>query len=180
MRYLVLLRGINVGGKNLIKMPELRAALERSGFRNVTTYIQSGNVLLESKFKNSARLSGAIEEAVAKEFGSIAAAVIFSEEQVERIVVNAPRGFGADPVRYRYDVIFIKPPLIARDILPGISLKDEVDEASEGNGVLYFRRLIERASQSHLSKLVSTAAYNSMTIRNWNTTCELHRLLLHR
>jgi uncharacterized protein (DUF1697 family) len=99
---------------------------------------------------------------------------------MERIVVNAPPGFGADPGQYRYDVVFIKPPLSARDILPGISLKDGVDEASESNGVLYFSRLIARASQSHLSKIVNIAAYKSLTIRNWNTTCELYRLFVQR
>lgn len=177
MRYLALLRGINVGGKNLIKMPELRAALERAGFRNVTTYIQSGNVLFESNLKSSARLSRAIEEAVAREVGCTAPVVIVTQEQLESIVINAPPGFGTDPGRYRYDVIFIRPPLCARDILPTISLKDGVDEASESNGALYFTRLIKRSSQSHLSKIVNTAAYKSMTIRNWNTTRELYRLL---
>src|SRR5688572_23183181 len=101
MRYLALLRGINVGSKNLIKMPELRAAVERAGFRNVTSYIQSGNILVESKLKNPARISGAIEEAVAREFSCTAAVVIVPQQQMERIVVNAPPRFGADPGRYR-------------------------------------------------------------------------------
>jgi uncharacterized protein (DUF1697 family) len=178
MRYLALLRGINVGGKNLIRMPELRAAFERAGFRNVTTYIQSGNVLLESKLKNPARLSGLIEEAVAKEFGCTSLAVVLSQEQLASIVLKAPPGFGADPSRYRYDVAFMKPPLCAQELLPTINLKAGVDEASESNGVLYFRRLTERASQSHLPKLVNTAAYKSMTLRNWNTTSELYKMML--
>ena len=133
--------------------------------------------MLESKHKNTATLCGAIEEAVAQEFGCNSAVVIVSQEQLESIVVNAPRGFGVDPARYPYDVVFIKPPLCAPGVLPTISLKDGVDEASERNGVLYFRRLVERASQSHFPKLVNNSAYKSMTIRNWNTTCELYRLI---
>lgn len=149
MRYLALLRGINVGGKNIIRMTELRTSLERVGFRNVTTYIQSGNVLFESKLKNLARLSAVIEEAVKTGFGCTSLVVIMPQEQLESVVLKAPPEFGAYPARYRYDVIFMKPPLCAREVLPTISLKGGVDEASEGNGVLYFSRLIERASQSH-------------------------------
>jgi uncharacterized protein (DUF1697 family) len=178
MRYLALLRGINVGGNNLIRMPELRASFERAGFKNVTTYIQSGNILLESKLKNPAMLSSMIEEAVAREFGCITLAVVVSQKQLESIVMKAPLNFGADPVQYRYDVIFMKPPLRAREVLPTISMKAGVDEAFESNGVLYFTRLTKRATQSHLPKLVSMPAYKSMTIRNWNTTSKLHRLMM--
>ena len=48
-RYIALLRGINVGGKNIIKMADLKAAFERQGFGNVVTYINSGNILFDSK-----------------------------------------------------------------------------------------------------------------------------------
>ncbi|MBK7451038.1 MAG: DUF1697 domain-containing protein [Anaerolineales bacterium] len=50
--YLALLRGINVGGKNIIKMADLKASFEAMGFSNVVTYIQSGNVVLQSDEKD--------------------------------------------------------------------------------------------------------------------------------
>ena len=65
----------------------------------------------------------------------------------------------------------------ARLILPTLSLKDEVDQAFEQNDVLYFSRLIARASHSHLPKLIRHPAYSSMTVRNWKTTTELCRLI---
>jgi uncharacterized protein (DUF1697 family) len=55
--------------------------------------------------------------------------------------------------------------------------KDGVDRAHEGSGVLYFSRLTSRAAQSRLSRIVSTPAYRNMTIRNWNTTTKLMRML---
>lgn len=179
MRYLALLRGINVGGKNRIRMPELRASLERAGFSDVSTYIQSGNVLLQSRLKRLVNLSVRLEETLAKDFSCSSVVVVMAQDQLENILKKAPPGFGSDPERYRYDVVFIKPPLRARELLPAISLKDGVDKAFESNGVLYFSRLIERASQSHLPKLVNIPAYQSMTVRNWNTTRELYRLMLH-
>ncbi len=60
-RYIALLRGINVGGKNLIKMPDLRACFEENGFLSVVTYIQSGNVIFESEESSAPRLTQRIE-----------------------------------------------------------------------------------------------------------------------
>lgn len=177
MRYLALIRGINVGGKNLIRMPELRASFERAGFRNVATYIQSGNVLLDSELKNPATLAAALEEAVARDFGCNSLVVVLTQKQLANIILKAPPRFGADPDRYRYDVVFMKPPVSAREVLPAIRLRDGVDGASATNDVLYFERLIARASQSLFSKIVNAPEYKSMTIRNWNTTRELHRLM---
>ena len=66
--YVALLRGINVGGKNLIKMPALRASFEAGGFRDVATYIQSGNALFESPKQSSAALTRRIEEVLSDAF----------------------------------------------------------------------------------------------------------------
>ena len=103
--------------------------------------------------------------------------VLVDGKQLESVVKKAPPGFGNDPVRHRYDVIFLKLPLRADSILPGISLKDGVDEAFERNGVLYLQRLASRASQSHFPKLTRHPAYGGMTVRNWRTTVELCRLI---
>jgi uncharacterized protein (DUF1697 family) len=180
VRYLALLRGINVGGRNIVKMPDLRACFDRLGLNNVTTYIQSGNVLFDCKLKNPVTLSVVIEEALAAEVSCTPAVVVVPEEQLERVVRRAPLSFGTDPAAYRYDVAFLKPPVRARDVMPTISLKAGVDDAFEANGVLYLERLKARASQSHLPKLVNSAAYKSMTVRNWNTTTELYRLISGR
>jgi uncharacterized protein (DUF1697 family) len=144
VKYLALLRGINVGGKNLIRMDTLRSVFEQLGFRSVTTYIQSGNVLFDSRTAGTDRLSDKIEKALATECGCPSRVVVLSGSQLETVVRHAPPNFGAETARYRYDVAFLKPPASAREILPTISLKDGVDEAWEANGVLYFSRLTER------------------------------------
>jgi uncharacterized protein (DUF1697 family) len=79
VRYLALLRGINVGGKNIVKMADLRARFDRLGLDNVTTYIQSGNVLFDCKLKNATKLSVVIEEAMASAFGCASAVVVVTE-----------------------------------------------------------------------------------------------------
>lgn len=174
--YVALLRGINVGGKNLIKMPALKACFEAGGFEDVSTYIQSGNVVFRAR-SSSAGLARRIEEMLHEAFGYPASVVLRSHTQIRAVIEGAPDGFGADPAAYRYDVIFLKEPLTARAALRTVPVRADVDEVSAGRGVLYYSRLISRAAQSHLSRVVSMPIYQSMTIRNWNTTRTLLRMM---
>jgi len=175
--HVALLRGINVGGKNPIMMPALKDAFEADGFGNVRTYIQSGNVLFEGPGKGGTALANRIETMLETTFGLPLVVVVRSRPQMRAIVDRAPEGFGSDASMYRYNVIFLKEPLTAREAINSVSTKDGVDEAHVGPGVLYFSHLIGRASQSHLSRIVSLPVYKDMTIRNWNTTTKLLDLL---
>jgi|SRR6187200_536478 len=176
-RYLALLRGINVGGKNLIKMADLKACLEGDGLEDVVTYIQSGNVVFGSSRSGLTELTDRIEALLSTTFGYEASVVLRSRSQMRATVDRAPAGFGDDPARYRYDAIFLKAPLTARTAMKSVPTKEGVDRADAGPGVLYFSRLTSRATQSRLSKIVGTPAYRNMTIRNWNTTTKLARML---
>jgi uncharacterized protein (DUF1697 family) len=175
--YVALLRGINVGGKNLIKMRALKACFEAHGFQDVATYIQSGNVIFAAEEGTLTELTERIEAMLVSEFGYRASVVLRGRAQMRQIVDRAPDGFGADPQRYRYDVIFLKSPLTASTAMKSVRTKDGVDRAWTGTGVLYFERLVARASQSHLSRIVSMPVYQRMTIRNWNTATNLLQLM---
>src|SRR5687767_4883929 len=93
-RYVALLRGINVGGKNLIGMPALKACFEAQGFADVGTYIQSGNVIFTSNEKSFV-LVARIESVLSKTFGYAASVVLRSQQQLHAVVEQAPTGFGA-------------------------------------------------------------------------------------
>ncbi len=175
--YVALLRGINVGGKNLIKMPALKACFEAGGFEDVATYIQSGNVVFRTAGSGSAALVRRIEAMLTETFGFPATVVLRSSAQMRTIVDGAPRGFGSEPAAYRYDVIFLKEPLTAAAALRDVPTREGVDTAHAGKGVLYFSRLTSSASQSRLSKIISLPIYPSLTIRNWNTTTKLLELM---
>jgi len=172
-QYVALLRGINVGGKNLIKMTELKACFEGLGFRNVRTYIQSGNVLFSADISDQARLTSQIEEALSTTFSYDSRVVVRSEDEMKAIVAQAPKDFGSDPAAYRYDVIFLKESLTPAEAMKSVTTKEGVDQAFAGDGVLYFSRLISKATQSHLTRIITLPIYQSMTIRNWNTTTRL-------
>jgi uncharacterized protein (DUF1697 family) len=172
-RYVALLRGINVGGNNLIKMTALRACFEKQGFLDVTTYIQSGNVLFSSDQPKREKLCSKIEAAIATTFACRASVVVRSRKELRAVVEGAPRGFGQQPEKFRYDVLFLKEPLTAAAASKLVPTKAGVDQLFTGKGVLYFSRLVEKATQSKLSRVVSLPIYKSMTIRNWNTTTKL-------
>jgi uncharacterized protein (DUF1697 family) len=176
-RYVALLRGINVGGKNLIKMPELKASFEGHGFEDVATYIQSGNVLFGAPRSDSSALASRIERMLEAAFGIPLVVVVRSQKQLRAVVERAPEGFGAEPSAYRYDVIFLKEPLTSAAAMRDVPTKPGVDQVHTGPGVLYFARLSSRATQSRLSRIVGLPVYKSMTIRNWNTTTKLLELL---
>jgi uncharacterized protein (DUF1697 family) len=143
----------------------------------VATYIQSGNVLFEAAEQEPADLTARIEEALAARFGYAARIVLRSHDQMRAIVAGAPAGFGNQPGRYRYDVIFLREPLTVAEAMRQLRTREGVDQAYAGDGVCYFARLASRAAQSYLSRIVALPVYQSMTIRNWNTTVKLRALM---
>ena len=178
--YLALLRGINVGGKNIIKMAELKACFENMGFADVATYIQSGNVMFRGSGKNHKNLMSEIERGLSKRFNYKSRVVVVSQNELEKVVKHAPKGFGKQSDKYRYDVMFLKEPLTAREAIKSVRTREGVDKADAGRGVIYFSRLIKRATQSYLPKIVQLPIYQQMTVRNWNTTTKLLALMQRR
>jgi uncharacterized protein (DUF1697 family) len=174
--YVALLRGINVGGKNLIKMADLAASFEALGFTDVRTYIQSGNVIFragDAGQADQAALANLLEEALSRTFAYSATVLLRSRADMRQVVAQAPEGFGSDPSTYRYDAIFLKEPLVAAEWVQAFPVKEGVDEVSAGKGVLYASRLISRATSSRISRIIDLPIYPSLTIRNWNTTTKL-------
>ena len=176
-QYLVLLRGINVGGKNIIKMMDLKTSFEAMGFSNVLTYIQSGNVVVQSDEKDKVLLTDKIEKGLSKRFDFLARVVVISYKELAVIVHAAPEGFGSEDKKFRYDVIFLKEPLTPKEAMESVRVREGVDTAHAGKQALYFSRLISRAAQSHLTKIIGMPIYQNMTIRNWNTTTKLLALM---
>jgi uncharacterized protein (DUF1697 family) len=175
--HLALLRGINVGGRNRILMADLRACFESAGYENVRTYIQSGNVIFGGGGDDRAGLTRAIEAMLADAFDYRATIALRDLAEMRAVVDGAPNGFGHEPDAFRYDVLFLLPTLDARDALAALTLREGVDAAWSGPAVVYSRRLIERASQSGLSRIASHPFYQQMTIRNWNTTVKLRSMM---
>jgi uncharacterized protein (DUF1697 family) len=178
-RYIALLRGINVGGRNPVPMADLRGAFEDAGYDAVSTYMQSGNVVFETEGAR-APLEDDIEALLERQYGIPLVVVVRSHAQLKRVVEKAPQGFGAAPDTYHSDVLFLKAPLTSRQAMRVVELRDGVDEAWPGTAVLYFARLSARRTQSRMSRIVGTPEYKRMTIRSWATTTKLLAMLDER
>lgn len=179
--YVILMRGINVGGKNKIPMAELRLLLEEQGFNNVVTYIQSGNVLLESKLSRE-QITDKIEKILPIKFkidGSLIKVLVLSHDDLRAVIDQAPKGFGAEPDKYHSDAIFLMG-ITSKDAMPIFSPREGVDRIWPGAGVIYSQRLSAERSKSRLSKMMASPLYKSMTIRSWSTTTKLLEILEHK
>jgi uncharacterized protein (DUF1697 family) len=178
VQYLALLRGINVGGKNLVRMADLRAAFESMGFADVATYIASGNVLFGAPRTKRAELAAGIESELTRGFGIELKAVLLTAAQLHAVVEGAPRGFGADT--HLCDVVFVRNPLTVKRAFGLLEMRDGVDSGWSGKGVIYFSRLAAKATSSRLNKVASLPEYKNMTIRSWSTTTKLRALMESR
>ena len=88
--YISMLRGINVSGQKMIKMAELKALYESLNFRNVETYIQSGNVVFESMMTNTAEVTKKIEDKIKQSFGFSAPVILRTQNEFLRVIEKNP------------------------------------------------------------------------------------------
>lgn len=177
MRYVVLLRGINVGGRNKVPMAALRDHLGRS-FGDVRTYIQTGNIVLESSL-DAAEVAARIEHDLPTAFdldSDLIRTLVLDTPTYRSVIEGAPAGFGSEPETYRYDVGFYLG-LSAADVEPHIPANPKVDQVVCGELAFYHRRITSLASRSWVSRVIGTPVYASLTIRNWRTTAMLGEML---
>jgi len=162
--YIILLRGINVGGKNKIPMLKLKEFLDAEGFANVLTYIQSGNVVLESKLSPKS-VADKIEDGLPKKFkldSSIIKVRVLTDKELEQVIDKKPKGFGDQPAKYYSDAIFLMGTTAAQ-AMPIFNPREGVDRVWPGEGVIYSQRLAAERTKSRLGKIVGTPLYKSMT-----------------
>ena len=167
---MALLRGINVGGRNAVAMADLRAAFEDAGHAGVRTYIQSGNVLFDAASRVDEE---GVEAVLERRFGVPLVVVLRTARQLRAVVEGAPDGFGQRPDEFHSDVVFLKAPLTSRQAMRVVELREGVDQAWPGRGVVYFARDNARLTASRMGRIVTTPEYKSMTIRSWRTTTKL-------
>lgn len=172
-RYVALLRGINVGGNNKIAMKELAEAFRTGGYADVSTYINSGNVLFSADTRPEPE---ALEKVISDAFGLDIAVLVRSHDEIAKVVAKAPKEL--DDPDVRPDVWFLRDGLSAKDALAGMpEPHPEVDRLWAGPGVLYSTRVAALATRSRITKVVGTKLYKEMSLRNWNTTRKLLALL---
>lgn len=176
--HVALLRGINVGGRNKVPMKDLLACVDAGDdYADVTTYIQSGNVVFTTENTDLRVMEVDLEVRIKDCFGFPVPVVVRSLAEMTATVESAPAWFGGPD--HRCDVIFLKHPLTADDAFDALPAPREgVDHWGKGPaGCLYASRLTAKATKSRLGKIAASPIYPAITIRNWNTTTKLQSLL---
>jgi uncharacterized protein (DUF1697 family) len=176
VRYVALLRGINVGGKTLIKMAELKACVEELGLDDVSTYIASGNVLFESRARDAAKLERTIERAVEKRFRLPVKVVVLDRSAYARIVKAIPKSWVGDDT-LRANVAFVRRGTDAKQVVRELEPDAAVEEVKAINGAILWATKRNAVNRSVMRKLIGGAAYKELTVRNLKTTLRLQELL---
>jgi uncharacterized protein (DUF1697 family) len=166
--FVALLRGINVGGKNLIRMPDLADSFRDAGYRNVRTYMQSGNVLFRAAGQKGPDLEARIEAMLERRFGMPLLVLIRSRDEIAQTIDAAPAGHASPSLRS--DVFFLKYPLTAEEALADLpELREGVDSVAPGPGVIYFSRVAAKATKTRIQRFMAMPVFQRVTVRTWRT-----------
>ena len=167
MKYIALLRGINVGKGPRVNMKQLKLLAEESGCMNVSTYINSGNLLFESE-KDAEMLKEELEEMLSREFNAEIPVLLRTDEQIRRAAASIPDEWQNDSEQ-KTDIAFLFPEADTEDIIEKLPFSMDYVNLYYRKGFICWN--VKRADQgkSRLSKIVGTALYRQMTVRNVNT-----------
>lgn len=169
-RYIALLRGINISGKNKIPMVELKRNFEKLGFIEVKTYLNSGNVIFSSE-KEDAGFSGQIEIMIKSEFDLDIPVFVISKEQLEDILNNAPNWWGNEDKEIYDNLIFIMPLTTFNEVFNKIGApKENLEKIKEYKNVVFWSFIRKDYRKTNWwSKTSNVDISNQLTIRTANT-----------
>ena len=180
MKFIALLRGVNVGGNNIIKMSELKVAFEQQGFFNVSTYINSGNIIFESTIDNTDTLKESCEQLIKKATNLEIVVCIVKAEELCIALENAPKWWNQD-TDSKHNAFFVIPPATVQQVIDIVdTVKDayEYEKMGHYGSIIFWSAPIATFSRTRWSKLSSNkVAYSMVTVRNANTALKLAELV---
>lgn len=174
--FVALLRGINVGGKNMIRMSALKESFERMGFEGVTTYINSGNIIFKAEEGDARKLERDVERMLSVEYNLECKVVVRSFSEIANLVEHLPENWNGDE-RWKYDVIFLRHSIDSESILEGMEPRGDIEQAVYHPGTLLWSARISELSRTSLHKLPGRKIFQDMTVRNLNTTKKIYELM---
>ncbi|HVG18497.1 MAG TPA: DUF1697 domain-containing protein [Blastocatellia bacterium] len=174
--YVALLRGINVGGKNLISMQALKESFKKLGFGSVMTYINSGNIIFTSSQSDARALERKIERMLEREYNHAGKVVIRNITEMAELLKILPEST-SDDKQWKHNVIFLRHTIDSGKILESLSPKPEIEEVKYYPGVLLWSARTSDLTRSHMLRLSKQDIYQEMTMRNLNTTKKIYELM---
>lgn len=176
MVYVALLRGINVGGNRKVEMAKLKQTFEKLGFKNVKTFIASGNVIFSAESTDQAELTESIEQAIEKDFGFPVDTLLRNLPDIEMLVKAIPSTWVNDKDT-KCDVMFLWKGSDKEDVLKQLVYDPATEDVKYFPGAIVWRIDRDKASKSKMLKVAGTPLYKQMTIRNPNTLRKIYELM---
>ncbi len=173
MRYICLLRGVNVGGNRKVSMAELKRVFTNMGFTDVSSYINSGNIIFSSSAKPDAKI---LQANVEKYFGFDLDLLILSTKQMVAIAEAIPKNWTND-VEQKSDVLYLFPDVDTSEVIDKIGYRPEFETIQYVSSALITNISRKNQTKSSLLKLMGTPFYKQITIRNINTARKLAELM---
>ena len=170
-RYIALLRGITISGKNKVPMAELRQGFEELGLTEVKSHLNSGNVIFSSGETDIAKLTGQIEGMIQNRFGIEIPVFIISRKSLEDILRHAPEWWGTDNKEIYDNLIFIMPPAAFADVYREIGEpKEGLEQIQEYKDTVFWSFSRKDYQKTNWwSKTASANISRNLTIRTANT-----------
>ena len=174
--FVALLRGVNVGGNNMIKMSSLKQSFERMGFVQVATYINSGNIIFKTKEMHARKLEVKIEKMLLQEYQLDSKVVIRTLAEMAKLVQSLPESWSNES-EWRNNVMFLRHTIDSKRILDDLPVKSDIEEIVYRPGALLWSVKTSDANRTNMARFGSHKLYREVTVRNLNTTRKLHDLM---
>lgn len=172
MKYIALLRGVNVGGNNKVPMADLKNCFEAAGLENVRTYINSGNVLFESTKGNAVKLAKLCSEIMAERFRFPINCVVIAHDDYAAMVASAPSYWGDEDKRS--DALFLIPPVTGQQVLAAVGpINNEFEWLDVRDGVVFWTLRKSHITRGRLPRMIGGEVYKQLTIRGSSTVRKL-------
>ena len=177
-RYIALLRGVNISGRNKVPIAELKLGFEALGFSDVRTWLNSGNVVFSSGEADTAALTDRIERMIQREFGLDVPVFIIPQEELAAILRHAPDWWGTEDPAVYDNLIFILPPASFQDVYREIGAPKEGLEQIQDYSTAVFWSFDRKKYQktNWWPKTASADIAQKLTIRTANTVRKIARL----
>lgn len=174
MKYIVLLRGINISGKNKISMSELKNKLENLNYENVITYLNSENIILETN-QNKDEIVMNVHTMIKNEFNLDIPVFVINKDELEDLLNNKPNWWSEDNKENYSNVIFIMKPHTFNEIQLSLGkLNDSVEKIKEyRNNIFWMYKLKDYRKSNWWIKTASSEVKDFITIRTKNTVKKL-------
>lgn len=175
-KYVALLRGINVGGNNKVEMSKLRGCFESLGYKNVITYINSGNVIFETKKTDTKKLTKEIEAVIKTSFNLDIRVLLRDSTNIQKICTSITQEWTNDKVQ-RCDVLFLWDEFANKKSTSFIEVNPKVDTLKYIDGAIVWHFDKKYYTKSKMHKFIGTIIYKHMTARNINTVRKIASLM---